>query len=69
MHYFRQESVLHNMPDSVFLSLINFQAWLNHNQLLEAEVSTCAAKELARRLGGDPSSADWRHFGRLAGFH
>jgi hypothetical protein len=21
-----------------------------------------------RRFGGDPSSADWRHFGRLAGF-
>jgi hypothetical protein len=31
-------------------------------------VSTLAAKELARRFGGDPSSADWRNFGRLAGF-
>jgi DNA primase RepB-like protein len=30
--------------------------------------STHAAKELARRFGRDPSSADWRHFGRLAGF-
>ena len=46
----------------------NFQAWLNHGQVLQAEVSTRAAKELAELFGGDLSSADWRHFGRLAGF-
>jgi hypothetical protein len=46
----------------------NFQAWLNHGQVLEATMSTRAAKHLVERLGGDPSSADWRHFGRLAGF-
>jgi hypothetical protein len=46
----------------------NFQAWLNHGQVLEAATSTCAAKALVERFGGDPSSADWRHFGRLAGF-
>src|ERR1700722_16879511 len=46
----------------------NFQAWLNHGQVLEAPLSTRAAKHLAERFGGDPSSADWRHFGRLAGF-
>ena len=46
----------------------NFQAWLNHGQVLEATMSTLAAKQLAERFGGDPSSADWRHFGRLAGF-
>ncbi len=46
----------------------NFQAWLNHGQVLDAAMSTCAAKQLAERFGGDPSSADWRHFGRLAGF-
>jgi hypothetical protein len=46
----------------------NFQAWLNHAQILEAATSTRAAKQLADRFGGDPSSADWRHFGRLAGF-
>jgi hypothetical protein len=46
----------------------NFQAWLNHGQVLEATMSTRAAKQLAERFGGDPSSADWRHFGRLAGF-
>ena len=46
----------------------NFQVWLNHGQVLEAVSSTGAAKRLAERFGGDPSSADWRHFGRLAGF-
>ena len=46
----------------------NFQAWLNHGQVLEATMSTRAAKHLAERFSGDPSSADWRHFGRLAGF-
>jgi len=46
----------------------NFQAWLNHGQILEATMSTRAAKHLVERFGGDPSSADWRHFGRLAGF-
>lgn len=46
----------------------NFQAWLNHGQMLGAPMSTRAAKALAERFGGDASSADWRHFGRLAGF-
>jgi hypothetical protein len=47
----------------------NFQVWLNHGRILfDRAFSTQAAKELARRFGGDPSSADWRHFGRLAGF-
>jgi hypothetical protein len=50
-------------------SVDNFQAWLNHGRIIADDfVSTQAAKELARRFGGDPSSADWRHFGRLAGF-
>jgi hypothetical protein len=46
----------------------NFQVWLNHGQTLNRDMSTLAAKELAKRFGGDLSSADWRHFGRLAGF-
>ena len=46
----------------------NFQCWLNHGQTLDRELSKHAATELARRFGGDLSSADWRHFGRLAGF-
>jgi hypothetical protein len=46
----------------------NFQVWLNHGEILDRDLSTWAAKELAKRFGGDLSSADWRHFGRLAGF-
>jgi RepB DNA-primase from phage plasmid len=47
----------------------NFQVWLDHGRILfNRTFSTQAAKELARRFGDDPSSADWRHFGRLAGF-
>jgi hypothetical protein len=46
----------------------NFQAWLRHAEVLDERVATAVAKELAARFGGDPSSADWRHFGRLAGF-
>lgn len=46
----------------------NFQAWLKHGEVLDEITSTRAAKLLAERYGGDPGSADWRHFGRLAGF-
>jgi hypothetical protein len=46
----------------------NFQVWLNHGRILDRDLSSLAAKELSRRFGGDLSSADWRHFGRLAGF-
>jgi RepB DNA-primase from phage plasmid len=47
----------------------NFQAWLKHARAFSnRESSTVAARELAARFRGDPSSADWRHFGRLAGF-
>src|SRR6202048_883996 len=46
----------------------NFQAWLCHGQILPKQISTFAARLLASRFGGDPASADWRHYGRLAGF-
>jgi hypothetical protein len=47
----------------------NFQAWLNHGRVLvDRFLSTLVAHQLALRFGGDLSSADWRHFGRLAGF-
>src|SRR5258708_1288362 len=46
----------------------NFQAWLCHGQTLPKHLSTFAARLLASRFGGDPASADWRHYGRLAGF-
>jgi len=46
----------------------NFQAWLKHPEKLSKELGTAAARALARRFGGDLGAADWRHFGRLAGF-
>jgi RepB DNA-primase from phage plasmid len=46
----------------------NFQAWLKHSWTLSNDEGTIVAKILAERFGGDPNSADWRHFGRLAGF-
>ena len=46
----------------------NFQAWLHHGQILPKPLSTFAARLLALRFGGDLASADWRHYGRLAGF-
>src|SRR6266403_5354560 len=46
----------------------NFQAWLRHGQILPKHLSTLAARLLASRFGGDLASADWRHYGRLAGF-
>ena len=46
----------------------NYQAWVKHPALLSKEVSTAAARKLAEQFGGDLGAADWRHFGRLAGF-
>src|SRR6202521_6370754 len=46
----------------------NFQAWLHHGQILPKHLSTFAARLLASRFGGELASADWRHYGRLAGF-
>lgn len=46
----------------------NYQAWLEHPERLSKEVSTAAARALAEKFGGDRGAADWRHFGRLAGF-
>ncbi|MBN9657144.1 MAG: hypothetical protein J0H49_03145 [Acidobacteria bacterium] len=46
----------------------NFQAWLNHGQVLPQGLSTVAARTLAAKFEGDKAAADWRHFGRLAGF-
>jgi hypothetical protein len=46
----------------------NYQAWAKHSVQLNKEEGTAAARALAERFGGDRGSADWRHFGRLAGF-
>jgi hypothetical protein len=46
----------------------NFQAWMNHGRVLDKGLSTETAKAFAKQFGGDENSADWRHFGRLAGF-
>ena len=47
----------------------NYQAWVKLSETpLSADVRREAAKELATRYGGDPNSADSRHYGRLAGF-
>jgi hypothetical protein len=46
----------------------NLQAWLKHDDVYPKQLSTFIAQTLAQRYQGDPSAADWRRFGRLAGF-
>ena len=47
----------------------NFHGWIRvSDQPIGANEATATAKTLAREFGGDPNSADWRHYGRLAGF-
>jgi hypothetical protein len=47
----------------------NYQAWVKlSDKPLSADVRRSAAQELAKQYGGDPNSADSRHYGRLAGF-
>jgi hypothetical protein len=46
----------------------NFQVWLNHGARLPKELGTAVARTLAQRFEADTNAADWRHFGRLAGF-
>jgi len=47
----------------------NYQAWVRVSDgPLLPEIATEAAREVAARYGGDPKSADWRQYGRLAGF-
>ena len=47
----------------------NFQAWLKHPEPLDKQLSTATARALAEKFSGDVGAADWRHFGRLSGFH
>lgn len=54
-------SVIETSPD-------NFQAWVRvYDKPLESKLATEVAAMLAEQYGGDHNSADWRHFGRLAG--
>jgi hypothetical protein len=46
----------------------NFQAWLKHPEQLPKALGTAVARALAEKFGGDRGAADWRHYGRLAGF-
>lgn len=47
----------------------NYQAWVKlSDKPLSAEMRRLAAQGLAKHYGGDPNSADSRHYGRLAGF-
>ena len=47
----------------------NYQAWVKlSDKPLSADVRRIAARGLAKQYGGDPNSADSRHYGRLAGF-
>lgn len=49
-------------------SPMNYQVWIRLAETLTPQISTACAKALARRYKGDLASADWRHYGRLAGF-
>jgi len=47
----------------------NHQAWVRVSDVpLSQGEGTAVARALAARFGGDLSSANWRHMGRLAGF-
>jgi hypothetical protein len=46
----------------------NYQAWLKHHRPLHKDLGTAVARTVAERFGGDRGAADWRHFGRLAGY-
>jgi len=47
----------------------HLQAWIHVTTAsLEPFLATAIARQLARLYGGDLASADWHHFGRLAGF-
>jgi hypothetical protein len=47
----------------------HLQAWVQVSATaLQPASATAIGRQLAGAYGGDPSSADWRHLGRLAGF-
>ncbi|WP_051084102.1 DNA-primase RepB domain-containing protein [Gilvimarinus chinensis] len=47
----------------------NYHGWLRvSDSPIDEALATAACKVVAADYGGDVDSADWRHFGRLAGF-
>lgn len=47
----------------------NYQAWVKlSDEPVPAEIRKIAARGFAKEFGGNPSSADSKHYGRLAGF-
>jgi MobA/MobL family/RepB DNA-primase from phage plasmid len=46
----------------------NCQAWVRISDRVTREEATHLAKLLAQETGGDPASASYQHYGRLAGF-
>lgn len=47
----------------------SYQVWVRvHENRIEQRTATELAKTVATQYGGNPNSADWRQFGRLAGF-
>jgi len=56
------------MKSSGYAAAAIVETWLKHPHQLSRELSTLAARKLAEEFGGDRGAADWRHFGRLAGF-
>lgn len=50
-------------------SPMNFHGWLKVSKTpISEELATIVSKLIAHKYGGDTNSADWRHYGRLAGF-
>jgi hypothetical protein len=50
-------------------SPLNYQAWLRvSDRPIPEALATAVSKVLASEFQGDMNSADWRHYGRLAGF-
>jgi len=50
-------------------SPMNFHGWIKvSNEPIPSDLATAVCKLIAKRYSGDKDSADWRHYGRLAGF-
>ncbi|MCG8313799.1 MAG: RepB family DNA primase [Pseudomonadales bacterium] len=50
-------------------SPMNYQGWIRvADGEIPEKLATAICKFVAREYGGDNDSADWRHYGRLAGF-